>query len=303
MHRIMRLLPLAAFLSLALLARADDPPIIAKARAYLGSEAALNAVQSVHLVGAFVNGGADKPAGAAVAPASASAVDIIFQKPWQHHLVVTATETVKAPGIPTDAQRAGLAAAPETKSTIVRTIALDGYDAWERLQQNSNPPRLGLLNIDQIRVLRADVWENLGYYRGIQAEGGTVEDQGPATSDGVACEKIAFIHAPNVIYYRYFELATGRLVYTETAGGLKIREEGSLEAAGIKFPQKIVTTEPTVAGATPRTTTLTIDRVTVNEVFPSTLFAVPLPTVPERPPVPAAPAAAAPAAPAPAAIP
>ncbi len=242
MHRILRLLPLAAFLSLALLARAEEPPIIAKARAYLGSEEALNAVRSVHLTGAFVNGGAPDQA-----PASASSVDIIFQKPWQHHLVVTNTQTVKPAGILTDAQRAGLAAAPEVKSTIVRTIALDGYDAWERLQQNSNPARLGLLNIDQIRVLRADVWENLGYYRGIEAEGGRVEDQGPATSDGVACEKIAFIHAPNVIYYRYFELATGRLVYTETAGGLKIREEGSLEAAGIKFPQKITTTEPPAA--------------------------------------------------------
>jgi hypothetical protein len=155
--------------------------------------------------------------------------------------------------------------------------------------------------------LRADVWENLGYYRGIEAEGGRVEDQGPATIDGVACEKIAFIHTANVVYYRYFDQATGRLVYTETAGGLKIREEGAIEAGGIKFPQKITTIEPTSApGATPRSTTLSIDHVTVNEVFPASLFEVPLPPVPVRPPVmapaaPAVPAAAAPTAPVPAA--
>ena len=300
MHRFMRLSPYIAFLSAALLARADEPAIIAKARAYLGSEDALNAVQSVHLIGEFVS---DK-AGAA----PASTVDIIFQKPWQHHLVVTASQTVKATGVLTDDQRAGLAPVPQATSTVVRTISLNGYDAWERIQANQDTPRMGLLSVDQIRVLRADVWENLGYYRGIEAVGGTEEDQGPATIDGVACEKVAFTHSPTVIYYRYFELTTGRLVYTETAGGLKIREEGSVEASGIKFPQKIVTIEPsTTPGATPRSTTLTLSKVTVNEVFPPQLFAVPLPPVPSRPPVPvtlpATPAAPASAAPAPAAAP
>jgi hypothetical protein len=298
MHRFMRLLPLAAFLSIALLARADEPPIIAKARAYLGSEDALNAVRSVHLVGSVVDAAADKTGGA-----PASTVDIIFQKPAQHRLVFTQTRLVKPVGIPTDDQRAGLAPQPDTKSTVVRTDALNGYDAWERLQANANPPRLALLTVDQIRVLRADVWENLGYYRGIEATGGTMEDQGPATIDGTACEKIAFTHSTNVVYYRYFDQATGRLVYTETAGGLKIREEGTIEASGIKFPQKIVTIEPVPAsGAAPRSTTLALEQVTVNEVFPDSLFAVPLPPVPVRAPVPAmaAPAAPAPAAPAPA---
>jgi len=294
MHRILRLSPFVAFLAAAILTRADvpagEPSIVAKARAYLGAEEALNAVQSVHLVGRFVS---DK-----TGAAPASTVDIIFQKPWQHHLVVTASQMIKIPGtIPTDDQKAGLAPMPEVRNTVVRTIALNGYDAWERIQVNADTPRMGLLSVDQIRVLRADVWENLGYYRGIEAEGGHEEDQGPATIDGVACEKVAFTHSPTVVYYRYFDQATGRLVYTETAGGLKIREEGSIEASGIKFPQKITTIEPTATPDAPsRSTTLTIDHVTVNEVFPSSLFAVPLPAVPVRPSdVPAAPAAAAPA--------
>ena len=157
-------------------------------------------------------------------------------------------------------------------------------------------------------------WENLGYYRGIEAEGGSVADQGPATIDGVACEKVAFTHSPTVVYYRYFDQATGRLMYTETAGGLKIHEEGSQESGGIRFPQKIITTEPPPAAvpgqapSAPRNTTLTIDHVTVNEVFPASLFAVPLPPLPSRPPVtapvpPAPPAPAAAAVPAPAGTP
>jgi hypothetical protein len=292
MHRIMRLSPYIAFLSAALLARADEPAIIAKARAYLGSEDALNAVQSVHMTGTFVS---DKSA-----TAPASVVDIIFQKPLQHHLVVTATQAIKAPGVLTDDQRAGIAPVPQTTSTITRTIALNDYDAWEKVETNADAPRIGLLSVDQIRVLQADVWENLGYYRGIEKIGGSVQDQGPATIDGVACEKVAFTHSANVVYYRYFDLATGRLVYTETAGGLKIREEGSIEADGIRFPQKIITTEPPGApGTPPRSTTLTIEQVTVNQVFPASLFAVPLPPVPVRAAVPPAPPApAAPMAPA-----
>ncbi|HVW21875.1 MAG TPA: hypothetical protein VHC86_11740 [Opitutaceae bacterium] len=267
----------------AVAARADEPPIIAKARAFLGSEEALSAVKSVHLQGTFLAGDPQQ-----AAKATPSSVDIIFQKPYQQHMIVSSKEGV-------------------------RTLALDGYDGWERLQfPATNPnPTLRLLIPDQIRVLRADVWENLGYYRGLEAEGGQVKDEGPATIDGVACEKIAFIHGwaldgtPNPAYYRYFDQATGRLVHTETSGGLEIREEGEQTVSGIRFPRRIVSSRK-ANGASSTETTLTLDKVTINEVFPASLFAVPLPSTEPAPPsegVPAAAASAAPAAPAPAASP
>ncbi len=281
----MQLSPLLALLVFPLAVRADEPAIIAKARAYLGSEEALSGVRSVHLVGSFV-AGTVPAAGSSAAPgtgASASTVDIIFQRPYQHHLVVTAIQTVPQNARATDDQKAGIAPGSGNTSRVIRTIALNSYDAWEKVEVNNNPPQLGLLGKDQIRVLRADVWENLGYYRGLEAEGGHVEDQGPVTQDGVACEKVAFIHSPSVIYYRYFDRDTGRLVFTQTIGGLKIREEGMIVVSGIKFPQKIVTVEPqSAANPTPRTTTLTIDSVTVNEVFPTSEFSVPLPPLPAR---------------------
>jgi hypothetical protein len=292
----MRLSPFLALLVSPLLVRADEPAIIAKARAYLGSEEALSGVQSVHIVGSFVAGTLQAPAavtpstpGTATTPPvvnrspAVSNVDIIFQKPYQHRLVVTAIQTVAPSALATDDQKAGIAPGSGNTSRVIRTIALNSYDAWEKVEVNSNPPQLGLLGKDQIRVLRADVWENLGYYRGLEAEGGRVEDQGEVTQDGVDCEKVAFIHSPSVIYYRYFDRATGRLVFTQTVGGLKIREEGMMEVSGIKFPQKIITIEPTTPGnPTPRTTTLTIDHVTVNEVFPTSDFSVPLPPLPAR---------------------
>jgi hypothetical protein len=182
----------------------------------------------------------------------------------------------------------------------IRTLALDGYDGWERLQfPASNPnPTLRLLVPDQIRVLRADVWENLGYYRGLEAEDGQVQDQGPATADGVACEKIAFIHGfaldgtPSPAYYRYFDQATGRLVRTETSGGLDIREQGEQIVGGIRFPQRIISSRKAGSASSPDTT-LTLEKVTLNETFPASLFAVPLPSITPAPPAEGMPSAAA----------
>lgn len=271
MFRLLRLPSLALLVSTAFLARAGEPAIIAKARAYVGSEDVLNAVRSIRMRGAFM-----VTSGPSGVPESKtpSQVDIIFQKPYQHHLVVTS-------------------------ELGVRTLALDGFDGWEsgRFPATATPT-LRLLTPDQVWVLRADVWENLGYYRGIEAEGGRVEDQGPATVDGVACEKIAFIHAPDqppIAYYRYFDLATGRLVFTETSGGLQIREQGEKIVDGIRFPEKIVTSHKPGKGSQ-TVTTLTVESVTVNETFPDSLFAVPLPPIPVRTETPAP--SAAPAAPA-----
>jgi hypothetical protein len=257
----MRFFLLTATLAAALTVHADEPPIIAKARAYLGSEDALNGVKSVYLDGKFM--AVDSP----VSPTSnqhGAAVEIIFQKPYMHRLVVTG----EADG--------GRPEAPGAK-----IIVLDGYDAWQR-EANPNDPTTPVVNLlahGQIEALRADVWENLGYYRGLEAEGGSVQDLGPATTDdGVACEKVAFIHNPTIVYYRYFDLATGRLVFTETKEGLKIREEGEIDAAGIKFPQKIITTQKLPTGGQ-RVVTLSIEHVTVNNVYAESMFAVPMPTL------------------------
>jgi hypothetical protein len=257
----MRFFLLAASLAAVLTVHADEPPIIAKARAYLGTEDALNAVKSIYLDGKFM--AVDSPATPANSPHGA-AVEIIFQKPYMHRLVVTG----EAEGGRPDAPGA-------------KIIVLDGYDAWQREANPNDPstPAVTLLAHGQIEALRADVWENLGYYRGLESEGGSVEDLGPATTDdGVACEKVAFTHTPTIIYYRYFDLTTGRLVFTETKEGLKIREEGEIDAAGVKFPQKIITTQKLPTGGQ-RVVTLSIEHVTVNNVYSESMFSVPMPTL------------------------
>ena len=196
---------------------------------------------------------------------------IVCQKPYLHRLVATPETEGGRPDAP--------AAARRWRSTATRP----GSGAQSRRSHQPRDQRLGLTH-NQIEALRADVWENLFYYRGIEADGGTIEDQGPATIDGVACEKIAFIHSANIIYFRYFDQATGRLVFTETtetSAGLKIREQGPdlTVASGIKFPAKIITTQKLPTGV-PRLVTLTAEHITVNDVYAeSSEFAVPLPPV------------------------
>ena len=125
-----------------------------------------------------------------------------------------------------------------------------------------------------MKRLRANTLENLAFFRGLERQGGRIEDQGPITIDGVVCQKIAFIHAPTIVFTRYFDIATGRLRLTETEAGGSIREEGEISVNGMRFPEKIITLTP-IANGKSQTVTITFDKISVNETFPASFFAVP----------------------------
>ncbi len=226
---------------------AAEPAMIAKARAFLGTEAALNAVKSVHFVGTLVT--ADP---AAPAKQTRAAVEIFFQNPERQRIQATSDKNIEV-------------------------TALDGYDAWQRIQDLANPTnwQVKLLGVDQIKRLRAGTWESLGFFRGIESHGGHLEDQGSVTVDGIACQKIAFVYAPNIIFYRSFDKATGRLVYTETESGGTQREQGEVIVSGVRFPKTIITANKNAAGQI-QTITLNFEKITVNEAMPASLFAVPV---------------------------
>ena len=230
-------------------AGAAEPAIIAKARAYVGSEAALAGVNSVQYVGTLV-----APDQADPTKQARTKIEIVFQRP-EHQRITSTSEKV------------------------IETTALDGYEAWMRVQDAKDPTkwRQTLLGADQVKRLRANTWENLAFFRGIEGVGGRIEDQGAKTIDGVSCQKLAFIHAPNIIFYRYFDTATGRLVLTETEAGGTIREEGEVQVNGIRFPKSIVTTSKNAKGEA-QTVTINFDTVKVNEKFPNEQFRVPPPS-------------------------
>lgn len=264
-----RILGATAGLAVATAGRAQTADqIIAKARAYLGGEAALSAVQSVHFVGTMetqeLTADGPKPA--------RFAIEIIFQKPYQQRIT-------------------------KTSATIVEVTGLDDLEAWQRIQDVTNQSRwrLSLLAPELVKKLRANTWENLNFFKGIEQRGGRVEVIGPATVEGVATIKAAFIHGPGIVFNRYFDLATGKLVLTETEQGGRIKEEGEIMVNGLRFPRKVTTTTKVTDARNQvidNAVIVTFDRITLNETFPDSYFDVPALTAPAASPAPAAPAPA-----------
>jgi hypothetical protein len=228
----------------------DAGPWIAKARAYLGSEQALNAVRSLHFQGSF--------AGTEQVPDPADAkktieqpvkvgIDIVFQAPMQQRQILRSEK-------------------------IERITTLDGYDAWERVADagGKGTARLTLLDGPGIKRLRATTLENLSFYSNRGGDSRQIKLEGEATVDGVECVKVSFAHTDSIVFNRYFEKATGRLVKTEINGGGEIREEGEILVNGVRFPRKVLN-----KAQSGRLTTITFEKVAVNEVFPVETFAVP----------------------------
>lgn len=223
---------------------------VGKARAAVGPEAALEAVQSIHFSGTFtttekepVNGDANNLKDVNVV----LAIDIVFQKPYQQRII-------------------------RRSNTVVETTALDGYDAWVRRADATDDKKwqLSLLDAQQVKRLRANTWENLFFYRGIEKRGGKVEFGGDVAVDGKDCIKLTFTHAESIVFARYFEKSTGRLVRTETESGGEIREDGEIRVGGLRFPRTLINKAPNGQVAT-----ITFDSVKINEPFPADTFAVP----------------------------
>ena len=229
-------------------ATAAELPIIAKARARLAPDAVLDAVKSIHYTGTIISADPKDPAKEIRQP-----IEIILQKPMQQRVIITSPDTIEI-------------------------NALDGYDGWRRAISAKDPTKWQQTQLgpEQVKELRADVWENLAFFRGIERVGGSVQDKGPVTMDGVPCEKVAFIHDTGIVYYRYFNRATGDLVDTKTGNeDNSIREQGEIMAGGIHFPKAIVMKQTVNGKLTTRS--ITFDKITINETFPESLFAVPLP--------------------------
>lgn len=243
MNRSLRFLLVSlAALTVAVAVRAE-PAILTKARAYLGSEASLDAVKSIHFIGSLVSD--ETPGKPPVA------IDIVFQKPHRQRIMATSAEGVQ-------------------------TTGLDNYEAWQRIQdpKDVNRWRLTLLAKEQVKRLRANTWETLAFFRGLERQGGQIEERGSATTGGIATQKVAFIHGPDIIFYRYFDQATGRLVLTETESGATLREQGEIIVDGVRFPKVVINTRK-VASGKEATDTITFDKIVLNENFADSVFSVP----------------------------
>lgn len=223
----------------------SEPAVIGLARAYLGPESTLEGIKTIRFVGTL-----DRVDSVPGVPPLHTELDMVFEKPLRQHMVVKAEK-------------------------VTMTTVLDGYNGWDWLQDNADPAkhRLNWLKTQDLRTLRANTWENLYYYK--VAEGGSIEDKGPATIDGVDCERVDFDHGGGVVYQRFFDRDTGRLVLT-VLGSETFKETGEMRVDGIRFPTVIVSTVKTPKGNTV-TSTAAFTKVVLNEALPDSLFEVPTP--------------------------
>ena len=251
---VRRFYALAVFAVVAALpAAAADPADewLAKARAFLGAESALNAVKSLHFEGSIdtverVPDPTD-PTKSIERPLHL-AIDMVFQKPMQQRQILRSDK-------------------------VERTTTLDGFDGWERVSDRTGQtkPRIILLELSNIKRLRATTLENLSFYAKQDQDSRMVRLLGDVTVDGLACVKLSFTHSNGIVFLRTFEKSTGRLIKTEIQSGGEIREEGEMFVSGIRFPRKVL--NKTVDGMV---TVISFDKVTVGERFPAEAFAVPL---------------------------
>jgi hypothetical protein len=222
----------------------SEPAVVGLARAYLGPDSTLSGITTIHYVGTLDRVDPDHPA----LPFH-GALDLVFVKPLRQRLVVR-----------------------DEKTTL--TTVLDGYDAWDYLQDNADRSKFELkwLSAGDIKTLRANTWENLYFFRGLTGDDAVV-DMGPATADGVACERVDFTHGPGIVYERFFDRDTGRLVLTQR-GPEAIRESGEMLVNNLRFSKKIVSVTKLASGKE-LTSTVTFSSIALNEPVAPDAFAVP----------------------------
>jgi hypothetical protein len=243
---VSRLLILASSLSAALTAGAE-PAVIGLARAYLGPESSLDSVRAIHFRGTLDRVDPDH----AERGVEHARLDLIVVKPDRQRQIVRGEK-------------------------VTETTVLDGYEAWDYLADNADPSKhvMTWLRASDIKALQATTWENLYFYRGRPGDASVV-DKGPATVEGIACERIDFVHTPTIIFERYFDRDSGRLVHT-IVGKEELREDGELRVDGIRFPRTVVSTRKTASGKD-LTSTVTFESIVLNEPESASTFAAPAP--------------------------
>lgn len=210
--------------------------VIEKAREFLGGSEALGKITSIHYIGDFTT-----------AEGETGSIEIVFQKPLKQRIQVV-----------TDG--------------IGEITALDDFDAWRKQYDPTDESRwsLQLLDIEKVRELRANAWENLNFFTGIEKRRGSIENHGVVEVDGKKAVKLDFHHPPQIRFTRFFDIETGRLLMTQTNEGSEIREEGEVRIEGILFPETI-----TMSRSGEVLNQIRFREIFVNKPFEASFFEVP----------------------------
>ncbi len=210
--------------------------VIERARAALGSEAALTGLSSIRYEGRILN-----PEGV-----EEGVIRLYFRRPFDQRI------EVESDGI------MDLTVVNDLEGFVMKRDLASG--AWQRM----------VLPAEDVRRLHSNSVENLNFFRGPARLGGRTEYGGKVEKHGKMTDRVLFIYPNGVSFERFFD-ASGNLVATIVGeGGLELREKGKLESGGIQFPRRVETYSD---GDLIRV--VEFDRIDVNTPLNSDLFAFP----------------------------
>jgi len=226
-------------LSLVPLTRAAEPSveeILSKARQYLGGDEALDRIQSIAYEGVFETG-----------EGVSGDMTIVFQKPLQQRVEIIRGE-------------------------LGEVTALNDLDAWRKVYHRTERDNwsLTILDVPQIRELQANTLENLYFFRGIHRQFGRIEHRGRTQVDGRDAVELVFNYGRGILFFRFFDIETGRLLMTRTHQGAELRETGEQRIEGVLFPEQITMTRDGEL-----LNTIRFVSIRLNEQFPDSLFEIP----------------------------
>lgn len=210
---------------------------IAQARARIGTEDAIKSVKTIYYAGTYEGMG----------EGNSGTLEIYLKAPNKQYLV-TRTPTV---------------------------IEITANNDFEGYRKRINPDAeeewaINVLGYRELKNIMINSRENLNFFDRPNDPLATVDDLGTAEMDGKEVHVLKYNYGRDIWYKRYFEIGTGRLLATENARGLLVKEEGELEASGVKFPKKITTF---VNGE--QTSVVTFEKIEINNDIPDSRFELP----------------------------
>lgn len=224
--------------ALALAQEATVDEIVTMARDYLGGDEKLASIQTITYRGEFEN----------TTNLNTGEINIFLEKPLRQRMEVIDGE-------------------------FSEITAIDDYDGWKQRKNRGNAADWAfvVLPVGELKRMRANTWENLNFFRGIEKLRGEVIHKGKTRKDGRDAYLLLFRYDDEVFYERYFDVATGELIATVNDQGIEIREMGEMRINGIRFPEKVVTLyEGEVIN------TVTFTEILINENLSDSLFEMPV---------------------------
>ena len=137
-------------------------------------------------------------------------------------------------------------------------------------RRDPNSVVIGILDAPLVREMRANTFENLNFFSGIEQMRGRILNKGKTKKDGRDVYLLVFEYNDRLYFERYFDAATGELISTVNGEGLEIREVGEIRSGGIRFPERIVSLKDGEI-----LNTVIFEEIVVNEEFDPALFEIP----------------------------